>query len=903
MTTPSGPPPDPPKKPDPYIPDDWKDYIRNVGGATLGDGESPTSLVYNTSNGYHFTLQPEWKDAEKRRIVQPHITIEGTNTSVYINDFDTTPSRLQGNAAAKLQFAAVGIADPDVRLQSFCNGLVFKLQSFNACRAYDKDVAEYRKKYPWTTIVKVWTDQQNVTGDSLVVRSKLGGVIIVVPQKGSAAPCALKITELNSSIQEPKTPPTDAFSFLSENYCVIRLDGGDSYLTVAKLKANRSEGKFGKNSPERQMLQKMTWAQSILAKVDDEIITFADAKGIPGSLKDSVVIFWSGNSCLTADITIQDCRKRDDFKVKVTDLIYQEITQWVPQTEPDDAQFKAQAQEMVGKAGKNCYVVRVGSDIWVIPRQATKKREPTDEERRLGLTRYYVIGKYQPRGQDTGEVILRLGAQYWHAPQDALQEALGPDEDRGKGIVLVRDGVYLGPVKLPVNLIALDFARYQWINGLSKANTALCGEVTLITLPGQECIIVLDDDAQYRSGGSCFAATGTSGCVCFTHPASQQLAIVDPAKAAKVKVVRTLFTLGGGQGFVMANKAGLLVVCPAAPVSAVTPDTVVVEADGDLIGFASLATLAPLDMTTLIAAGHLTAEVTVSLDQTLGFCSVDRTTGSVTWYEFKGYLAAPLLATDNAAIKLLTEVTTGSGGFTAAVGTGDYAGCEMVLGPGNVLPLTPAVLLARLSSGKCVISYDHGNPAWENSVVVQLVPDFCSPCDLLVTNADGSFAGWAHSDSAEAVATVLAALVSPYTGGSHSRVWAYPFSGSSGPQESRYGEVDVIVPADAVLNEPFTATIIHMAPSLPDCLTLLAANSLYTTVSAVTGSATLCTPAADPSVAFVVPQGMPLARALAWQDAGYEADDDEPDYESDHESDDESDHESGYEADDDEADL
>jgi hypothetical protein len=90
-----------------------------------------------------------------------------------------------------------------------------------------------------------------------------------------------------------------------------------------------------------------------------------------------------------------------------------------------------------------------------------------------------------------------------------------------------------------------------------------------------------------------------------------------------------------------------------------------------------------------------------------------------------------------------------------------------------------------------------------------------------------------------------------------------------------------------------------MAPSLPDCLTLLAANSLYATMSAVTGSATLCTPAADPSVAFVVPQGMTLARALAWQDSGYEADDDEPGYESDHESDDESDHESGYEADDD----
>ncbi len=875
MSMPGGPPPPPPVRPNPYIPDDWEACIINVGGATISGSVSSTSVVYETSQGYHFTLQPQWKDPKKRNIVQPHITIQvGTNQHhVYIAEFETTPSRLAGNAAGTQVFIAQGIANPSGLLQNFCVSLTAKLQSFNACRDYDNAVAQYRKNYPWTTIVKMWTGQQNATRASLVVRSRSADIIVLVSQTGAAPPCVLTIKELNDGIQEPSSPPGNAFTYLSERFCVILVDGGAKYQTVAKVEANRNEAKFGKNSPERKALERNKWAASIVAEADAEIITLIDTNVVPGNLKNNALIFWIDSSCLQADVTAEGCLKRNDFKSKVTGQIYGEITLWVPQAEPGDAEFQEQARTAVRQASKSCYIVRQGAEIWVIPRSVTKKKQPTDEERRLGLDRYYLIGPYQPLGQDTGEVILRLGTQHWHTRKDALTP-VGSNEDRDpdRHIVLVRDGILSGPFSLPAGLVVFDLARYQWINGLPKANMALCGAVTLIALPGEECIIVLDDDAQYSAGGACFAVTGTPGCLCFTHPVSQQLAIVDPARVAKVKIVRSLFTLGGRQGFVVVNAAGQLAVCPAGPVGAVTADTIVVEADGVLIGLASLDTLALLDMATLIAAGHLSGQVTVSFDGGLScYITVDHITGGVTWYEFKGFFIAPLLAADNAVIKLLTEVTAGSGGFTAAVDAA--AGYQMVLGAGTIWWQTPAVLLARLSSGKCVISYDAANPAWENSAVVQLVPVFQSSCDLLVTNADGTFAGYAHSASAEGVATVLAPLVPPYTGGSHRRLWAYPFSGTSGPDESRYVEADVIVPADAVTSEPFTVTVIHMALSLPECLTLHAANSLYVTVSSVTNSPAFCTLSTDPSSAFVVPQGVTLAHALAWQDPGYDADD------------------------------
>lgn len=158
---------------------------------------------------------------------------------------------------------------------------------------------------------------------------------------------------------------------------VVCLDDGDRYVTVKKVEGNRSDSKFGKDSPERRLLQKVKWADLIGLEADAEITAFFDANKVPGSLNGNAVVFWSGNSCLQADVTAEGLLKRDGFTRKVTRQIDNGISLWVPQAPPGAAEFRARARATVGEAGKNCYVVRQGSNTWVIPRAAAKKRQPT----------------------------------------------------------------------------------------------------------------------------------------------------------------------------------------------------------------------------------------------------------------------------------------------------------------------------------------------------------------------------------------------------------------------------------------------------------------------------------------------------------------------------------------------
>jgi hypothetical protein len=877
-------PPAPPPKPNGYV-DNWLTHIQHVGGATLSGGVSTTSCVYDTSFIYHFTLQPEWRDSKQRRITQPHITIKIGNTEyhVYINAHNTTQARLDGNADARIQFVAQGIADPDGLLQNFCNSLVAKRQAWSACRDYDTALAEYRKMYPWSTVVKGWTAQQNAAHASLVVRSKSGGVFVVVPQTGTAPPCVLKMADLRGDIQEPNTPPADAFSWLSDRYCVVCLDDGDRYVTVTKVNANRREDRFGKDSPERQMLQKMQWADAIQLKADAEIAAFFDASTVPGSLNGNELVFWFGNSFLQVDVTAEGLLKRDGFTRKVNEHIDDEIRLWAPRTQPGEAEFQERATAAVDTVGKNSSVVDDGTGPLVIPRKAAKKRRPTDEERRIGLPQYEVVGKYTLRGKETSEAVLKLGTEYCHMSQNQLTK-LGEGEDRSNGMVLITlGGKQQGPFKIPDKLSELDFDRYTWINGLKDAGMVPCGQVRLITLSEDEYIVVLDDDAQFGPGGAYFAVTGTPGCLCFTHPVTQKLAVVDPAKAPTAKVVHPRFTLGRGRGFVLENTAEQFVVCPAALPQPPTPVTagVVVIADkgGALLGFADLNTLGMLDMQTLIAAGHLTGQVNVSLDGTqTRFVSMDLNTCTATLHEFKSYVQAPLLSSDDETTTLLEAVIKSSESFTAGTGTGEFAGL-MILRPVRTVELYSAVVVTTLSSGMCIISYDPTDHTWENSASVQLVQAYGATCNVLVTNADGTLAGYASSLEEETATEAFMALVSEYPG-SHRRVKAYPVSSTGEPEESAT-DFDLIVPDGTVDTEPFTAPIVLMQPSLLECVDLLTEGFLYATVSTDSGAWTLCTPSVNPAEAFIVPGNMTFADALVRYkrdtDSGYVADDEADD--------------------------
>jgi hypothetical protein len=876
VTTPNDPPwpPNPPPaRPAGYTDQNWADYVQTVGGAQRGGPGQLGNVSYYPSANYHFSLGSQWLN--DGTISQPHITINDTQTHVYINAHNTNPSRLAGNAASRQIFVNNGIANPDALLSTFCTALVAKQTSFQLFSVYREDLKKHRQRYPWPTVLRLWTDHAKVAAGCLIERTQYGESIVVAPRNAPGPLSVLKLSSLKGTLPQPASP--DFVAYLNSDYRVICLANGQIQYVMSSMLGKQPAAK----SDQAVLLAKMNQANDIAAIAPTEITTFLTTNPILGQHSGAMLVFWIDDKCREAEIGPQGALDRNSF----TSMVLAHLdanAKFLPEVALAPAALQQRAKEAVEAVGKGSYVVSAGADAWVVPKlTAVRKLDPTAEDLRVGLPVYTIIGPYSPRGTNTGGQILNLGAKYWTVPKG---HQWTKPASRSEGIVIMTGSAQQGPYAFSDTLRVFDFDRYTWFNGLPLATTESCGSVQLIKLPLGTDYIIIGKREQYLKQGSYFAETGTADCLCFTHPENNQLSIVDPAKSIKIKTARASYSLNGNGGYIMTNTKNEFVLCPGAPVTAdlaaPTPGTVIVEFGGALVGLADADTLELLDLATLVTAGNLADQVTVSA-LTSYFVSTDPATGAVRRYSLRGYL--PAKPTDPDADKILAEITANPGTLTAAAGTGEYADWPMVVQDDGPVPLTAAVLLGQLPSGVSIVAKGNADPTWQTTIAVTLVADFSEQCDLLVADAGGAFAGYANSKSAPDAYSAISELVQQWPG-THQRAPAYPFDGTD-PQADGLAVIDIIVADGTPVTSPFFANIIRTGLSPAECLTLLGANALFWADSS-TGEWILCTPAAEPDTALVPPPDWSFTDVMAWlhpedegpvDESGYEADDEKDD--------------------------
>lgn len=809
--------PAPPPPPADYVSEtDWKKWVTNVQDTPL-KSHTMTAAVYEKNSRYHFTLQPKW--ISEKIIEQPHITLvisEHEKYSYYWSDgkYNTTRRTADdNNPVSRPRFVAAGL-DCEALLSAFCTAAEGKKRRFLQSREYDQQLAEYKKKYPWSNTLDAWTAAQKRDGKARKVFRKDADSVVVVKQAGALEPRVAAISKLRGKVDEPRLTEY-SFEYLDATWCVL-LDGSDTrYIRLGDLKETGS----GK---QQAALNGALWAQQVREKVPDAI----EAKAVPGHATGDRIVFTHGGK-LSAVATAES-RPSVAFETDVHQVIDHEMSTIVRSEPVDDVWFTTKASEAVGKATVKTVLVNASSTIWAVPTGAIKVATVADRDATLPV--YQIVDKYE--FDETQVILQKEGGEHYLAIQKEVTSLLG-DSDMTGMMLKNRSGNSAKAVRLPA-MAPVDYLRYSWLKTMPKVDPADWGAIKLIVLSASECLVISDEN-QYKAG----VAIGTAGCVRFLHSNGTDWLAVCPATCAdKVAIVSPVGTLLNGS-HVLVNQTNELMLCPAGRLSALAagPTTVAVNVGGNIAGLVDLAALAPVTLDALVTAGALGPRVEVALDQeSMSLVRQDPATGRVTRYRQQALILGPLKA---AQADLLNLIIAQPGELLAATGVGNLAGSDMVVEPAGEVELYPAFARYWPTDSECIYSYGADNPEWTGSGWATVSADFISqPCDLILTSADGAFAGYANSQTAQdAWTAVLLDRVTAYgSAGTCQRVRARLLL-DAGPADTE-SDYDVLMPANADVDSAFTADVVRVGPTLTEYIA--DPDAWLAATSAETGELTLC---------------------------------------------------------------
>ena len=870
--------PDAPARPASYVADeDWTAFVQNVGGAVRG-GVSMTALSYNTGHGYHFTLQAEFADPTQRKIVQPHITIDGTTTSYYHTlPGATLPAHARAsNATSPTAFSAMGL-DCAALLTNFVNAATAKIDAFNASSQYRAAVNAYRRRWPWAQIVAVWQARALRDHTDLVITQRRPGGLSALLDRGSAGqPFVVDVSKDLATVGEPPNAANHSFEYLDRTYRVISRDGAlVGVILQTKLESKRTAA-YGKNSPERLLQQQIQWSQEIRRRIPEAVEASLGAARIEGAASGRMLVFRLGGSVKQADTAWtgasgRSVQVRAAFEERVARRVDEGMSTWTPSAEPDANAFLAQATSAVTESANDCSLVRVDGTDWVVPTRAVVNA--TSENRIGSLPRLQVVAAYSPGGRDTGRVIVRALADntHFHAPPADLKPAKVDADYAGTDLYLLsnKSGSKGEQIREPADRVPLDYARYMWVETLPEATIAACGSSTLAMLPSGECVYVYDEMSHYQAGGNLFVPTGTADALRLRTRGGDEPVVIEPNTSAKVRTVEPKFVLPGGGDCILTNAEQQYVFCAKTSLAAVPPaftaDVVAVQIGTEILGFADLTTAPALEARHLIDCGALPAKVSVDFDKTLSrFIRQNPESGSLQCYDFVAYLRPPM-KTDTAGLQeFLLKVVEAPSTVAIVDGTGDFAGNEIAVSQGPEHALTQATVLHWLTAGagetECIVQYTGGGD-WDDCACVTVVPEFANTgCDLIVRDGD-AFQGYANSRTAlHAQAAVMTGTPAYPGGGVYSQVRACPLA-SGKPQPADLAPTHVVSPPGTAPDTPHPAVAVEADPTLQEYLDHLSRGGLWYACTRGDGQRVLCAPAEPAQEVLVVPDGMSVEDA------------------------------------------
>ncbi|MFI9276181.1 hypothetical protein ACIGXM_36710 [Kitasatospora sp. NPDC052896] len=865
--------PPPPVRPGTYVSEtDWKAFVQRVGGAKR-DNVSLTSLVYDSGNGYHFTLQVEFADPRKQTIYQPHITHDTTKAVYYDARYTLSNAAQAKNNNAAAAWATLGL-NYDALVRAFADAAEAMKKAFNASRTYDVAAEKYRNSYPWHAVLGTWVKKESAAGADLLILRQGGSRALLVERASDQNPCVIDVEkDIAKTIEMPGLTNYN-FGYLDSHVRAVSEDGRFiGFITRAKL-ATRRNATHGSNSPERRLLNQLEWAQKVKLRIADAVTEEISTSGpTDGRRAGQMLLFRHGDVHVRADTAWTDgskaVRDRAAFEQVVSGHVDAELSLWVPSTEPNDGMFLGRARDAVRKLSAGSRFIVAGGTTWVVPSGALQKAEA--QHRVAALPRLQVVEKYVPGGTDTGRIIVTLGGSHFHTPASLRPAEFGEkDDDSGFCLLVTQKGGIEKPCKRPDDLQPLDFARYSWIATLPDAGSSLvrCGASNLVTLSDDECLYVYDDVRYYREGGDCFVPTGTVGAQRLRHPGTGEVVAIDPNSGAKVTVVADPLVLPRSGQCVLANAQQEYVLCDTSALVTVPPafgaSIVAVKTAGTIRGFLDLTSAPALTAQHLIDHAGLPARTTADYDDALGrYIRQDPHDGSLTSWAYLVHLSAPMKSDEPALRGFLQRVVTAPEGVAIVDGTGQYDGAVTAVSLEGELELYEASVVHWLTQGadetECVVVYADGAD-WDDSACVTVLERFAAGCDLIVRD-QGAFQGYANSGTAShARHAVMAVTGEPRSGGHHSHAPAYPMADRVPQREpdTMHFVTGPGRPSDA----PCLGVAVRANPSLQHYLEHLARGGAWYVVIGDDGGRLLCAPDDAVQDVLVLPASLSLDDAV-----------------------------------------